>query len=189
MDYALSEGMPSVMALKLKATNEYGEFDRSALALYKLEMLVEPYRETTVTASGSGSSGIFHWRIVEADASGEPLSNALPVVEAQGNHEIEVTLTNPGGVYLLTVDERRPDGSLIAQGKVKVSCKHVRREMRDLKDAEREEYLQAMEQVYRVSTKEGKTKYGDDFTGYEHITSYHNSNVRGFAIEVIVVCF
>lgn len=166
------------MALKLKATNEYGEFDRSALAMYRLEMLIEPYRETTVTASGSGSSGIFHWRMVEADASGEPLANALPVVEARGNHEIGVTLTNPGGVYVLSVDERRPDGSLIAQGKVKVSCKHVRREMRDLKDSEREEYLQAMEQVYRVSTKEGRTKYGEDFVGYEHITAYHNSNVR-----------
>lgn len=168
-----------MITLNLKATNEYGEYDPAALALYGLQMIVEPYRETTLTSTGSGSTGIFHWRIVEADASGHPLSDTPPVLDAQGSHEVVVTLTAPGAVFLLTVQEHRPDGSLIAEGKVKISCKRVRREIRDLKSAEREEYMDALETVYRVSTKEGQAKYGEGYIGVEHITAYHNSKVSG----------
>ncbi|CAN0293647.1 unnamed protein product, partial [Ectocarpus sp. 8 AP-2014] len=38
----------SSSGLTLVATNEYGEYDRGALALYGFDMLVEPYKKTTI---------------------------------------------------------------------------------------------------------------------------------------------
>lgn len=38
-----------VGSLELMATNEYGEYDRRAASLYGLDMVVEPFKETTIT--------------------------------------------------------------------------------------------------------------------------------------------
>ena len=65
----------SVSRLSLKSSNEYGEYEASALSLYGIEMVVEPYRETKLTTQASGGSKDprFFWRVVEVnDGSDAP---------------------------------------------------------------------------------------------------------------------
>lgn len=169
-------------SLTVTATNEYGEYDSASLALYGLEMVVEPYRETTLLAKGTTASTgtLFHWRIDQADDPDLPLEGVKTALDMEKGPEVTMTLTVPGGVYKLTVEERFPDGTIIAEGKVTVSCKYVRREIRDLTDADRNDFLDAMETYYTLSTAEGKATYGQQFFNYERLAAYHNAPVSMF---------
>lgn len=76
--------------LMVRATNEYGEFDRVALTLYDLEMVLEPYRETTLTVTSSASdfgfddATEFQWRMQEANDDGEPLKDRRAILDTIG---------------------------------------------------------------------------------------------------------
>lgn len=200
-------------SLTVKAINEYGEYSDAALALYGLEMVVEPHRPTTLTATSSlpggagggdgavdapaSASTFFVWALVELldiDDDGTPVEGGrerVVVFEGQAGPQISVELTTPGGVFRLTVEERlglwgEGDDSgapgaaavaVLARATVTVSCKYVRRELRELTDADRSDVLDAMQVYYTVSTEEGKAKYGDDFVNYELLTAYHNADV------------
>ena len=180
----------TVSRLELKASNEYGEHDPAGLSLYGIEMVVEPHRETTLTATASGKSkdSRFFWRVVEADASGasaaadeeEEGAKEDPVVafNAEGASEITVTLTSPGSAFLVTVEELRADGVVLARGSATASCKYVRRELRDLTELDRTEFLDSVEAYFKTSDGEGLAKYGEGFSSYELLTAYHNSAVR-----------
>lgn len=80
----------SKSSLSILATNEYGEFDRVALTLYDMDMLVEPHRKTTLTVEGFSEqlghmSGVtFRWHMIEADENGDPLVGARPILDALG---------------------------------------------------------------------------------------------------------
>lgn len=179
-----------VSRLVLKASNEYGEYDPAGLSLYGIEMVVEPYRETTLTTTASGKSkdSRFFWRVVKADASGAPAAAAEeeegekedPVLafDAEGGSEITVTLTSPGSAFLVTVEELRADGVVLARGSSTASCKYVRRELRDLTVLDRTEFLESVEAYFKTSDEEGLAKYGEGFSNYERLTAYHNSAVR-----------
>ncbi|CAN0476416.1 unnamed protein product, partial [Hapterophycus canaliculatus] len=54
-----------------------------------------------------------------------------------------------------------------------INCKHVRRELRQLTEADRKDFLDALQTYYTMSTEEGKAKYGGDFFNYELLTAYH----------------
>ncbi|CAM9738599.1 unnamed protein product [Laminaria digitata] len=144
-------------------------------------MVVEPHRETTLTAKASGKSNDsrFFWRVVETDASGAPAAREeegrVVVFDEEGGSEIAVTLTSPGRAFLVTVEEVRADGIVLARGSAMASCKYVRRELRDLTEADRTEFLDAMEAYYKTPEEEGKAKYGQEFYNYERLTAYHNS--------------
>ena len=205
---------PAPASLTVTATNEYGTYSEAALALYGLEMIVEPHRPTTLTATSSLVSGagmgdgdgdgdaprsaapsFFVWRLVEIDmddddddsAPVEARGEGVVVFEGQAGPQIPVELTKPGGVFRLTVEERLdPDGTggngaasvvVAARATLTISCKYVRRELRELTDADRKDVLDAMQVYYTVSTVEGKAKYGDGFVNYELLTAYHNANV------------
>ena len=169
--------------LALVATNEYGEYDRKALALYGLEMLVEPYRETRITATNPegaslGLGGRFYWLLVRADQSGSPLEGADAQVDARGGPFATVTLTDAGEKYALLVQQTRADGSVVAEKRVTITCKYVRRELRDLTEADRTRYFTAMREFYTVTLDEGRAKYGAAFYNARHVAAYHNSRVR-----------
>ena len=179
-----------VSRLTLKASNEYGEYEPSALSLYGIDMVVEPHRETTLTTQASGKSKDprFSWRVVEADASDVPAveeEHPVVVVDAEGGPEITVTLTSPGRAFLVTVEELQTDGMVVARGSATASCKYVRRELRDLTELDRVEFLDAMEAYYKTSDVEGLAKYGEAFSNYERLTAYHNAAVSESAEEIV----
>lgn len=186
------------------ATNEYGRYSDAALALYGLEMVVEPYRETTLTATpssppplGAGgpdsdgggryspqdaSTSSFAWRLVEV-VDGEAVSTVFERSDA--GPQTSVVLTKPGGVFRLTVEQYSTareaadseTAKLVARTTVTASCRYVRRELRELTDADRLDVLDAMEAYYTVPTDEGRAKYGDGFFNYELLTALHNADV------------
>ncbi|CAM9741455.1 unnamed protein product [Pylaiella littoralis] len=164
--------------LTLVATNEYGEYDRKALALYGLEMVVEPFRETRITVSDlpGASSMRFGWLLVRADQSGRPLDSAEPVVDSEGGPYATVTLTEPGTKYALLVRQVRSDGSAgAAESRTTITCKYVRRELRELTEADRTGFFSAMREFYTVTREEGREKYGEAFTNSHHVTAYHSA--------------
>ena len=119
--------------LTLTVTNEYGHFDRRALALYKLDVVIEPYRETKITVMHEdASTSRFQWLLIQSDKDGVPLDGVKPIIEAKGGKFATVTLTDAGQTYALLVKQLGPDGSDVAVGRAKISCKYVRRELREL---------------------------------------------------------
>lgn len=172
--------------LTLVARNEYGEYDRKALALYGLEMVVEPFRETRITASnlaGASAGDHFYWLLVRADQSGLPLEDAEAQVDARGGAFATVTLTDAGAKYALLVQQTRADGSVIAEKRVAITCKYVRRELRDLTGADRAGYFSAMREFYTVTLEEGRAKYGAAFYNAGYVVAYHNSRVRTSTVK------
>ena len=171
--------------LTVVAKNEYGQYDPASLFLYGLDMVVEPFRETTMSVTGGRSPvSLFHWRLAQLSAEGIPLKGVDPVIDALGGDQATVILNAPGSVFLLKVEERDIAGKAVASSaEVEVSCRYVRREIRDLTDADREEFLEALKVYYTMGTEEGRAKYGHEFFNYERITAFHSSpaSSRSFA--------
>ena len=168
--------------LVIVARNEYGEFDRRALALYGLEMVIEPYRETTISirrpkSTAAAVSPRFRWLLVIADEFGLPLENAEAEINAPGGSFATVTLNEAGATYALLVQQVLRDGSVIAEGRVKISCKYVRREVRDLTADDRTRFFSAMRDFYTVTLEAGREKYGDGYVDAKRVAAFHNSEV------------
>eukprot|EP00903_Cladosiphon_okamuranus_P009855 g9365.t1 len=171
--------------LKIRASNEYGEFDKAALNLYKLDMLVEPHRETTLEVQDPDpalvtQSNKFVWRLQLVDDSGITSKSVEDVWNHTGGPEAKLTVTKAGTTYVLTVQNLGEDGTVLAEGRVKVSCKYVRREIRTLTDEDRELLLDTMEIWYTIPTSEGKVKYGSKFSNYERVVAYHDSRISDY---------
>jgi len=143
-------------------------------------MLVEPFRETRITAShlGGESTGRFYWLLVRADSSGMPLEDAEAQVDARGGSFATVTLTEAGEKYALLVQQLRADETVVAEKQVTITCKYVRRELRDLTEADRTGFFSAMREFYTVGLEEGKEKYGTTFANSKLMAAYHNTMVR-----------
>lgn len=170
------------MGLKLVATNEYGESDYRALAMYGLDMMIEPFRETTIRvqqSSGEASQAQFHWLLVRADDDGVQLEDVEPVVDAILGGSVTVELFDPGKSYLLVVRQLVDDrGIVAAEGRATVACKYVRRELRSLTEADRTAFFEAMRVLYTIPQAEGRRKYGPAFNNYQRLTAFHNSQVK-----------
>lgn len=88
--------MEEIPALSVRATNEYGEYDRAALKLYGFEMVVEPFRQTLLTvpesshAAKNGRPWTYYWRVMEADSDGRVDDNAAPVAEGRDGPKFTV---------------------------------------------------------------------------------------------------
>ncbi|CAM9741762.1 unnamed protein product [Ectocarpus fasciculatus] len=182
-------GSPS--GLTVVATNEYGEYDRGALALYGFNMLVEPYKETTISVAGPASSSgstSYTWRLAREDGD-EPEVIHLEVVEqddAPSGSSVKVTLTEAGTTYVLRVQERElapagggdpsvADEVIVSEKTIEVACKYVRRELRDLTSADRTAFFSAMQEFYTVDLEAGKEKYGKTFANSRLMSGYHNA--------------
>lgn len=171
-------------SLVLGSSNEYGEFDQRALALYKLDMVVEPFRETTLSVVHSGiptstfhPSTRFRWLLTPADHEGLPLDGVRALMDSKGGSESTVMLTEAGMNYALLVEQLDQDGTVVASGKATVVCKYVRRELRSLTDSDRNEFFAAMQEFYTISAEEARETYGSDFWNYAKVSAYHNSKV------------
>lgn len=175
----------SIGKLTLEATNDYGAGDHHALALYGLDMLIEPYRQTTlwvkhstVPESATQSGTQFYWRLVPSNDDGSPDTNSEPVVDSRGGSHATVQLKHPGKMFHLTVQQVELDGTVVAEGRAIAACKYVRRELRQLTESDRTEFFEAMRVFYTMSMDEGLENYGPEFTNYLTTTGYHNSEVR-----------
>eukprot|EP00752_Nemacystus_decipiens_P002676 g2502.t3 len=134
----------------LVASNEYGEYDLGALALYGHDMLVEPCKETIITATLP---------------AGSPLTG-----ESSGmsfKWQLTVTSEGHGGSSVVTT-------VALAEKQVVISCKYVRPELRDLTTADSTTFFSAMRELYTVELEEGREKYGGDFANSAIMAGYHS---------------
>lgn len=176
-----------IRKLVLEARNEYGANDPYVLALYGFDMVVEPHRVTTIRVKGS--SGVpatataplddldFHWVLLPADDNGAPRKDAEALVDSRGGPSTQVELKHPGALYSLRVRHVEESGIVVAEGHAVISCKYVRRELRQLTEADRSEYLAAMRELYTLSDEEGAEKYGKGFNNVAPLAAMHNSQV------------
>ncbi|CAM9833779.1 unnamed protein product [Ectocarpus sp. 12 AP-2014] len=155
---------------------------QGALDTYGLDMVIEPFRETTLAVEGTNVSfsGRYSWRLQHASDQGITAEDVGDLWSHTGGPQATVTLDSPGAVYVLTVREVSEDGQVVAEGRVKASCKYVRREIRGLTDRDREAFLDAMEIWYTLPTDAGKAKYGPNYSNYMSIAAIHGTDYKNF---------
>lgn len=99
-------------------------------------ILVEPYRQTTLDVVNPLDGMTYDWTIVEQDNPAVSLGAFTgPSVEVVFKTALE---------YTVTVVEKKPDGTTSRITGTNVISKYVRREIRSLSDAERNEVFDAM---------------------------------------------
>eukprot|EP00752_Nemacystus_decipiens_P006546 g5896.t1 len=187
----MSMGAMLVPCFKIRATNEYGEYDETARSAYGLDMVVEPFRATSITAvhsvedeSSTAVSDRFEWRLQYASHAGTIDEAVKDAWIYSGGSEATVTLDRPGTLYVLSVKNVDEDGKVISDVSIKVSCKYVRREIRDLTDDDREAFLDALQIWYTIPNDEGRVKYGAAFENYQRTTVLHNAQVDFFCYHI-----
>eukprot|EP00904_Undaria_pinnatifida_P001214 jgi/Undpi1/11093/HiC_scaffold_30.g13391.m1 len=84
-----------------------------------------------------------------------------------------ITLTEGGSLYLLVVTEMLEDGRVVGEGRATVSCRYVRRELRDLTVEDREAFMDAMVRFYTAPTVSESD--GLDELNYQHFAAVHNA--------------
>eukprot|EP00903_Cladosiphon_okamuranus_P010577 g10002.t1 len=172
----------------LVATNEYGEYDRRALALYALNMVIEPYKNTTITAlpkelAGNDTSTgfVFYWYIHKADDFGVWLGGYPPEVSKLGSSSLTVNMREPGQNYWMWVAQIKDDYEqtghveIVAEALDYISCKYVRRELRDLSSDDSAKFFTAMRRFNTVSLEDGRRAYGSTFANAKIMAAYHAS--------------
>ncbi|CAM9966345.1 unnamed protein product [Scytosiphon promiscuus] len=141
-------------------------------------MLVEPHRKTRITVVPHHSPGEeastsrrYYWLLTRADESGEPLEGEEALVDGRGGRFATITLTEAGARYALLVQHVRADDSVIAESRVTIACKYVRREVRELTTSDRVAFFSAMREFYTVPLEEGRAKYGEGFYNAKHVAA------------------
>jgi len=150
----------------ITATNEYGQFTAPYPWMNDVAgtQLIEPYRETTLTLTGTyaESEGYsFVWVIEGLDTTLEGTSPTL-------------TLTDVGK-YTVNVHAYNADGDYQATYSTLFICKYVKREIRTLTDTDRDAVLDAMAAVWQYSQEEGEALYGKKFTSIEKYVTVHSA--------------
>ncbi|CAN0307687.1 unnamed protein product [Ectocarpus sp. 6 AP-2014] len=178
---AAAATFPVPRILTVRASNVYGEFNKGTLGTYGLDMVIEPFRETTLAVEGNVSlSRRYVWRLQHGSNHGVTAKDAGDAWAYSGGPQATVTVDSPGTVYVLTVREVSEDGQVVAEARVEASCKYVRREIRELTDRDREAFFDAMQTWYTIPNSVGKTTYGPDFSNYMPITAIHGTEVENF---------
>jgi len=122
------------------------------------QYLAEPFREATLAireafSEGDSNPDRYVWEIDGEKKTGSTVSHTFTSL---GKKTIKVTDTET-------------DKSFVTQ----VMVKYVRREIRTLTDEDRNEFLDALETIYRLPTEQGKKLYGEDFKGMDYFLKEH----------------
>lgn len=115
--------------------------------------IVEPYKRSNLIVGGRvGASATLAWT-VSTDAG-----TTVDAWSATGP-STTFAFTEAGRAYVVAALDDQGN----AATPERVLCKYVRREVRQLSDADRRAFFAAVAEVYTVSTVEGQRKYGGDF--------------------------
>ncbi|CAM9608908.1 unnamed protein product, partial [Hapterophycus canaliculatus] len=153
-------------------------------------MVLEPFRATTLTVEGMEDVSTdpekrFVWRLQRASHEGVTDESMGDDWAYTGGPQATVTVDRPGTVYILSVKQFDDKTEVVvAEGRTKVSCKYVRREIRELTHADREAFFDAMEIWYTIPKNEGRIKYGPEFDNYQRVVAIHNSNIDNFCYHI-----
>jgi len=152
--------------LKVTATNEYGVFSAPYPWMDDVDgtFLVEPYKSTTLTLSGSyieDQSYTYVWEIDSFEY--KPVGSS-------------VVITGPvPGKYTVKVNALDDSKSIVATYTTLLVSKYVKREIRSLTVADREKMLDAAYQMWAYDQETGVAKYGSQFTSIEKFVQIHSA--------------
>jgi hypothetical protein len=158
---------------KIIASNEYGEsVSGSEYPWLSGRLVVEPHKQTTleiITTEDAHSSFTYQWRIIDSSNGNEFNAQGIKLVTSFGKigkHVISVNVMTKKGVFLNTFN-------------VDVSCLYVKRELRTLTVEDRENFLNAMYEMWKLGTMKGREKYGEEFTGIDRFVYIHTREATG----------
>ena len=125
-------------------------------------VLVEPYRETTLTAEHTASRTL-QWNL-------DSNNLGMTVNVDRGSHEKVVTVSSSGLHELVLLDDD------LNSYTVNLWCKYVRREIRSLTKSDRDEFLDTAVQLWQITTRQGRAEYGFDnnYVSIHKLALIHN---------------
>ena len=110
---------------------------------------------------GGDTSADFIWHVTYKVAALRSGDHSEPAIAVSGVHGVTINATfkHAGTVYDVQVEEFLSTGSSARTLTAQVMCKYVRRELRQLRTEDREEYFDAMEIVAKTSMQDGQMLY------------------------------
>mmetsp|Transcript_6809 Transcript_6809/g.8159 ORF Transcript_6809/g.8159 Transcript_6809/m.8159 type:complete len:718 (-) Transcript_6809:54-2207(-) len=143
------------------SSEEYGSY--KMLDMYpEIEALAEPGRNTKLEAKGgvaaATSTSLYTWYIDGIQigtTSSKTLTHIFPHV---GTYRVQVSALGQGATESATI---------------KVTCKYVRRELRDLTKRDRDAFLGAAKTLWTTSDKEGRAQYGTNYKSVHYFVRMH----------------
>ena len=158
-----------------EVTNEYSGTGTKMFAypFLKDAILMEPYRDSTVTMKGFTVGCNLEYILTGITNPSIILTQKIKESE-DGIFQIHPTKT---GQYLLHVEQSCDDDVEQQQKKQMtqtVWVKYVRRELTTLTDSDREEFLDAYRILWDVTTKDGIVKYGKLYKSVAYLSTVHN---------------
>jgi hypothetical protein len=151
--------------------NEYGVVNYDTMFSYPFlakSVLVEPYRETKFTFSSPVVGCSYSWSLEGVTESiGE-----FVLTGTSNDGSFYATAYKPGE-YALKITESCRDGTS-GSFTQEVWVKYVRRELSNLNDVDREEFLDAFRTLWDVNTLEGQGLYGPRYRSLYFFASLHN---------------
>lgn len=157
--------------LKLNVTfDAYNEYTKNVSTPYIFlpwSIIAEPFRTTTLTASavldGQGASIEFHceysWEIDELAFSGSTVTHLFTTT---GFHNL--TLRADVAFDSFNLSTIKEDAIMV---------KYIRREIRNLRDTDRNAFLDALQVIYYTDTLSGLSLYGGEYKGIEYYIRKH----------------
>ena len=168
-------------------SEDYAPLSDHTIALYaRFSHVVEPHRRTVLRAASgdaeddaASSASSFHWHVARLASSARTAAAATSaegasspeeeeerdddeeaLLYAGAGREARVFFADVSRRYRVRLTEERSGGARRTIESTTVTCKYVRREIRDLTTDDRDRYFSALDIVYNTSMADGVARYG-----------------------------
>lgn len=156
-------------ALVLLVENDYSSVSGVTSMEYYGWKVVEPYRETTLSALGGSNKSHYEWVVTNQNNTISLMGNPVYFQFTDIGEQVVVLFEYPSDMNL----EPRSITTVLV-------CKYVRRELRSLSDQDREACLCAIMILQRVSTEVGQVVYGNTYFSKDYFNRVHQFYGGGF---------
>jgi len=163
---------PAASGLSFSALNSYnslGEFPYAEVdenMPWLLGKIVEPARATTLTVDDPCEGCTYHWEL-----DGDERRSTL---RFEGSQVPDIKLYRTGK-HKLTLTEYDSSGAQLRQLRSYAEVKYVRREIRTLHEEDREKFLDILETLREVPTRQGKMIYGGFYEDMSWLADNYNT--------------
>jgi hypothetical protein len=159
----------STQTMHFSVETEYGETKYGTMHPWiDNKPVVEPYRQTTLKASGPAMTGdeSLRWVIEGVD---EVTYGSQAVFSLSETGTYSVTLSKIDG----------STGAVKSTYSTEIFCLYVKRELRQMTFEDRENFLNAAATLWKVPTDDGRKTYGSQYTGMDTFVGVHAKRSTG----------
>jgi hypothetical protein len=151
--------------MSIVATNEYGVFTAPYPFFVNSEVLVEPYKNTSIAVS------------IPSDLTVEELGLSFEWIIGHNNmvgSNVSLTLYDTGATDIV-IHLRNASNAKLCTYFSKAYVKYVKRELRSLTVEDREKMLDAVSTLWKYSQADGEERYGANYTSIQTLVEEHAS--------------